>query len=244
MGRQNDRTYDKEKSEISVVKYDQEGFHFEVAVNANLVFKYRRGEDNITADEVLRSRRIFTNATEGTEVFDGSLKRVFDTTDNFDAAKQILQDGNVELTPYHRQQLHRQRKRALLDMIVEKTIDPRTDTPHPRNRVKKILEHGGIDINEFKPAEQQLWNVINQVREHIPLDVQKRIIDITVPQDKSYELRDHLENYGEILEEDWGGERYTCKLRVPAGLQNDFLQKANAITKGDIQTVVNKEAST
>lgn len=242
--RQNERTYDKEKAEISVVKYDQEGFHFEVAVNADLVFKYRRGEDNVTADEVLRSRRVFTNATEGTEVFDGSLKRIFNTTDNFEAAKHILQDGNVELTPYHRQQLHRQRKANLLDMIVEKAIDPRTGTPHPRSRIKKILEHGGIDIDEFRPAEQQLWDVINQVNEHVPLDVQRRIICIDVPQSKAYELRDHLENYGDVLDEDWDGERYTCRLRVPAGLQNDFLEKANAITKGDIHTEVTKTKST
>lgn len=236
--RQNDRTYDEERSEISLVRYNEDGFHFEVAVNPELVFKYRRGDDNVTAADVLRSRRIFTNATEGTEVFDGSLKRVFNTTDTFEAAKRILRDGSVQLTPFHRQKLHEQRREALLDMIAKKAIDPRTDTPHPRSRIKKILEHGGIDIDEFRPAEQQLWDVINQVKEHIPIDVQERTVTLKTPRDKAFKLRDHLDNYGEITAEDWSSETYTCTMTVPAGMQNDLLEKANAITKGDIQTDV------
>ena len=229
---QNRRTYDPEKADISVVRYKKGGRFFEVAVDPDLVFPYRKGA--VSLYQVLRSHRIFHKATEGREVFESSLEEAFGTADEETVADIIMRKGDVQLSPNHREKLRNQKKEKILDILVKRNIDPRTNTPHPRNRLEKIIETKNISINEVQPAEQQVHSVASTLKKHVPIEIAQKTIRIKTDRHHGYKIRDHLESYGTIENESWE-DGFSCSLTVPAGLHSELVEKINTITKGNIR---------
>lgn len=232
---QNRRTYDPEKSDINVVRYKKDGRFFEVAVDPDRVFPYREG--NCTLYEVLRSYRVFHKATEGREVFESSLEEVFNTTDKDEVIDVILRKGDVQLSPKKREELQRKKVEKLLDILTRNAVDPRTNTPHPRNRLEKILKNN-VNIDEQRKAEDQVKKVVKQVKKHVPIDIETKEVTITTTAEDAYKIRNVLDSYGEIQEETWT-DLFKADIKVPAGLYPEMIEKLNGATQGNIHIETN-----
>ena len=232
---QNRRTYDPEKADINVVRYKKNGRFFEVAVNPDLVFTYR--EDNCSLYEVLRSHRIFYKATEGREVYESSIEEAFQTTDKEKIADIILRKGDVQLSPKKRESLRRQKREKLLDILTRQAIDPRTNTPHPRNRLKKILSKH-VHIDEQKTPQSQVKNVVKQIQEHVPIRVETKTVTVKTTAEDAYKIRNLLDSYGDVQRENWT-DMFESTIKVPAGLYPAMVEKLNGATQGNIHIETN-----
>jgi ribosome maturation protein Sdo1 len=53
-------------------------------------------------------------------------------------------------------------------------------------------------------------------------------------------LKSTLSSYGQIESEEWLGDNYICRIRVPAGIYADLLDELNSKTHGSVDARLEK----
>ena len=83
---------------------------FEIFVDPDLAFKYRRGED-IPLEDILKSYEVYEDAKRGERATDSLVKDAFGSDEIFDIASEIIKRGEFKLTHEQREQLVEEKKK-------------------------------------------------------------------------------------------------------------------------------------
>ncbi|HDQ59918.1 MAG TPA: ribosome assembly factor SBDS [Candidatus Woesearchaeota archaeon] len=221
-----------------VAKLKKDNHNFEILVDCELAMKFKHGED-VQINDVLAVGNIFKDARKGDIAPD--LKEVFGTENIEDIAKQILQKGEIHLTSDYRKKLIKEKEEKIIGMITRNGMDPRTKAPIPSTRVELALEQAHVHIDPFKPAEVQMEEIIDKLRPVLPISFEKKKFDVLVPAQFASTAYGIIKKYGKILKEQWtqtGGLK--AVVEMPAGMSEEFVDKLNKLTHGDVQVMEEK----
>lgn len=225
--------YDREKVQFNLVKYTKFGKSFELAVEPDLAIEFKsknKGKDDLS--DVLKSEKIFSDVKKGTLASSEEMKQVFGTDSFYDVALKMIMDGEIQLTSDYREKLRQEKKRKIIHLIHRAAIDPKTNTPHPEQRIENAMHEAKVKIDEFKKAEDQIGEIMHALKPIIPIKLDETTFNVKLPMKYASKLHSSLKNYGKMENEMWVGELFTCRLTIPAGMQEELLDELNSKTHG------------
>jgi ribosome maturation protein SDO1 len=220
-----------------------EGHHFEILVDpdAALRFKESGGKGDLDVAKDLAIDTIFKDAKKGDHVGEHTLEKVFGTTDIGEIAKRILQKGEFHLTTEQRRTLQERKRKQIVQLIARNAMNPQTNAPHPPERIERAMEEAKVHVDPFKPAEEQMADVLTALRPLLPIKIQNVTIQVRLPSTEVGKAYGTCKNFGLLRSEEWqkdGG--WVGVIEMPAGMQTDFYEELNRRTHGNVETKLMK----
>ena len=214
--------------------------HFEVLVDPYAAADLIDGKD-INIVQNLAIDAVFKDSKKGKHASEESLQKNFGTNDMAEIAKQIILKGDIQLTTEQRHKMQKNKKNRIIDTIVRNAMDPKTKTPHPRQRIELAMEEAGVHVDPFKPVSEQVKTIIEILRPLIPISIDQIRISVKIPSQYTGRAYGVARNYGALEREDWQSDgSWIGIIRIPAGMQTDFYDKLNEVTKGNVSTKILK----
>ena len=214
--------------------------HFEVLVDPYGAADIIEGKETDIM-EILAIDAVFTDAKKGTHAPEEELKEDFNTTEILEIAKHIIMNGDIQLTTEQLQKMQQNKKKRVIDTIVRNAMDPQTKTPHPRQRIERAMEEAGIHIDPFKPVSEQVKTTVNAIRALIPLSMDRVKISVKIPAQHVGKAYGVVRGLGSLDQEEWQSDgSWVGIIKLPAGMQNEFYDRLNEVTKGNVSTKILK----
>jgi len=224
--------------EAHIIKLKTHGQNFEILADSTKALSLKSGGAADIRD-VLAVQKIFTDAKKGMEASPNALRSIFKTDDPLEAAKLIIQKGEIPLTAEYKQGLREQKKKQIINIIHRNAVDPKTHTPHPPQRIEAALEEAKFHVDEGKDVNKQVEDALKVLRPILPIKFEIKEIAAKIPPEfaaKSYPI---LDSFGKKLKEDWQTDgSLVAVLEMPGGLEEDFHNKLNALCHGNVETKV------
>ncbi|MCD6512924.1 MAG: ribosome assembly factor SBDS [Thermoplasmata archaeon] len=219
-----------------IARYEKKGHHFEVLVDPEAAEKVIEGED-INILDSLAIDIIFKDARKGEKAGEEAIREVFGTTDITEIAIKIIREGEIQLTVKQRKEMLEKKKKNIVDWIARSSMDPRTKLPHPRERIELAMEEAKVHIDPFKPVEEQVKKVLDAIRPILPISIENVKIEVKIPAQYSGKAYGEIVQMVKMLKEEWLSDgSFKCIVEIPAGMQGEFYDRLNAITKGEVVT--------
>jgi len=210
---------------------------FEVVVDPDKAMHARKSQGSV--QDALLFPEVYSDAKKGMKAPDDKLKSAFGTTDPVACAKEIINRGDIQVTAEYRQKQVEQKRKRIIDIIQKQGVDPRTNTPHPSDRVERALVEAKVRIDEFKPVEEQVQTILKAIRPIIPIKLVTKHIKIRIPPEHAAKAMHVAKNFGKLVQESWQNDgSWTATLEVPGGMESEFYDKLNGITHGTLQAEV------
>jgi ribosome maturation protein SDO1 len=213
---------------------------FEVLVDPHEAEHIMEGKtDNILS--ALAIDAVFSDSKKGTHAPVESLQKHFNTTDISSIAKEIIQKGEIQLTTEQRREMQEKKRKRIVDLIVKNAMDPKTKMPHPRTRIELALDEAKVHIDPFKSVNQQMKTILESLRPILPISMEQARISIKIPPEHVGKAYGAVRSFGTLEREEWQSDgTWIGIVKLPAGMQTDFYDRLNAITKGNIETRILK----
>ena len=222
-----------------IARFESHGERFEIIVSPEAVERIRDG--NPLNMEDLASEFIFSDAKKGNKASEDKMEEVFNTNSIEEIATKIILKGDIQLTTEQRSKMQRNKTNRIIETISKNAMDPKTKAPHPRQRIELAMEQAGVHVDPFKPVSEQVKIIIEQLRPIIPISMENVRISVKIPAEQIGKAYGTVRNYGTLEREDWQSDgSWIGIVRIPAGMQTDFYDKLNDITKGNVSTKILK----
>ena len=214
--------------------------HFEILVDPYAAADIIEGKD-VDILHILAIDAIFKDSKKGTHASEESIRKNFNTTNIEEIARQIILKGDIQLTTEQRHKMQRNKRNRIIDTIVRNAMDPKTKAPHPRQRIELAMEEAGIHVDPFKPVSEQVKTIVEALRPIIPISMENVKISVKIPSQYIGKAYGVARSYGTLEREDWQSDgSWVGIVRIPAGMQTDFYDKLNEVTKGNVSTKILK----
>jgi len=226
--------------EAVIARYKKDEDHFEVLVDPYAAADLIEGKD-IDIMQSLAIDAVFQDSKKGKHASEESLQRVFGTNDVVEIAKKIVLKGELQLTTEQRHKMQRNKRNRIIETIARNAMDPKTKAPHPRQRIELAMEQAGVHVDPFKPVSEQVKTIIEALRPIIPISMDQIRISVKIPPEYTGRAYGIIRNFGTLEREDWQSDgSWLGIIRIAAGMQNEFYDKLNDITKGNVSTKILK----
>ena len=220
-----------------IARFDSHGERFEIIISPKAIERIRDG--GLLDMEDLASDFIFSNAKKGNKASEEKMEEVFNTNSVKEIATKIVLKGDIQLTTEQRNKMARNKKNRIIETITKNAMDPKTKSPHPRQRIELAIEQAGIHIDPFKPVSEQVKIIIEQLRPIIPISMENVRISVKINAEHIGKAYGIVRNYGSLEREDWQSDgSWIGIIKLPAGMQTDFYEKINDATKGNVSTKI------
>ena len=219
----------------SVVRVKFKGNRFEIIVNPELALKYKMGllDSTISVADILEMDEIFQNASKGEKVPDEILLHCFDTTDTIKIAEKILVKGELNLTTEQRQEFFEKKRKKIVTLLAKTCINPKTRTPHPPLRIENAMKEAKVLIDPSSPAESQLKEIIKELRRVLPISMETVKLAVKIPPEFTGKTYGEIKRNAHIEKDEWQNDgHWIAVLTVAAGLQGEFMERVQGMTKG------------
>lgn len=220
---------------LTIVRLVADNDKFEILVKPDPALDYKLGK-KIDISNILVSDEIYADANKGTRIAEEKLVRKFKTIDSTEIAKQILEQGEINLTTEQRRRMVGEKKKQIIQYINKNFIDPKTHIPHPPVRIENAMDQVRLIIDPFKKPEEQAKKVIDSLRKILPLKSETLQLVVTIPPQFSAQSYSVLKNIGDLKDEKWlqdGSLR--AIIEINAGIKGTFIERINSATKGSAQ---------
>ena len=214
--------------------------HFEVLVDPYAAADFIDGKE-IDIIQNLAIDAIFKDSKKGTHASEESLQKNFGTDNIEEISKQIILKGDIQLTTEQRHKMQKNKRNRIVETISRNAMDPKTKAPHPRQRIELAMEQVGVHVDPFKPVSEQVKTIIELLRPIIPISMDNIRISVKIPAEHIGKAYGIVRTFGSLEREDWQSDgSWVGIIKLPAGMQTDFYDKLNDITKGNISTKILK----
>ncbi|MCQ8897977.1 MAG: ribosome assembly factor SBDS [Hadesarchaea archaeon] len=224
--------------EAVVARFSSQGLDFEILVDPELAMAFREGK-KVEIRNLLAVEKIFKDARKGEVASRDSLLKVFGTEEVEKVVGQILLRGKIQLTTEQRRKMREEKLKQIVSLIARRAINPQTGLPHPPSRVEEAVRMAKVGIDEFKTAEEQLPAVLKAIQSILPLKFEMRKIALKIPPSYAGKALHAIRGMAEVKKEEWLSDGSLLLLvELPAGLQPEFFDRVNDLTKGEAQIKV------
>jgi len=232
------QSFDKEKVSFNLARLKKGGQVFEIVIDPDQVVAFKEGKtENIK--NILKAEHIYSDAKKGELTPEHIMENLFKTSEPIKVAEIILKEGEIQLTSEYRGKLREEKKRKIINIIQRNGVDPKTNLPHPISRIESALEEAKVKIDNFKKAEDQVQDIIKQIRPVLPISFEVKEISVKIGPKYAAKAYSTVDKFGKILRDDWQPDgSWLVVVEIPAGLQNDFFDSLNDLTHGEVETKI------
>jgi ribosome maturation protein SDO1 len=231
-------TFDQEQVSFNVARLKKAGKIFEIVVDPDSAIAFKQGKE-VDMRDVLKSEKVFTDANKGLVASSTDVNHTFGTNDPAEVAKQIINEGEINLTAEYRRKLRAEKKKQIVNLIASKGVDPKTKLPHPAQRIENAFEEAKVKINYFKTAEEQINEILKQLRPVLPISLETKKIMIIIPAKYAGKAYSVVVQFAKPKEDAWQDDgSWKGVIEMPAGLEADFYEKINNVTHGETEISV------
>ncbi len=235
-----DQLYRGDRPKFNLARLKSGGEEFEVVVNPDLAMEFKAGK-NISLAEVIHSDHIFSDAHKGLLASEHTLKNVFKTDNKNEIITAIIKKGEIQLTEEYREKQREQKLRWIVNTIHRNGIDPRTNLPHPPQRIENAIKEAKVHVDDHKRAEDQLQDILKGIRTILPIRFEIREIEAKIPAQFASKAHLIIKKYGTIIDDNWLNDgSLLSRIEIPAGLQQEFFDELNKLTHGNSETKITK----
>lgn len=219
-------------TDVTVVKFSFEGDRFEILVRPDPALEYKLGRlKDISL--VLVSDDVYTDSGRGTRASSEKLRRAFKTEDPTEAARQILQRGDLSLTTYQRRKMTEEKRRQIVTYIAKTFVDPRSRLPHPPLRIEQAMKDARISVDPQKSVEEQSKGIVEGLRKVIPLKSEKIDLEIVVPAQYAARSYSVVRSTGSLKGEHWlPNGSLKAILEISAAARLGVIERLGQVTRG------------
>jgi len=222
-----------------IARFESHGERFEIIISPDAIERVRDG--NPLDMEKLASEFIFSDAKKGEKASADKMEEVFNTDSIEEIAKIIILKGDVQLTTEQRNKMQRNKKNRIVETISRNAMDPKTKAPHPRQRIELAMEQAGVHVDPFKPVSEQVKVIIETLRPIIPISMEQIRVSVKIPPEHIGKAYGAVRTFGTLEREDWQSDgSWIGIIRLAAGMQNEFYDRLNDVTKGNVSTKILK----
>lgn len=208
-------TNQKRLTNVVVVKLKKGGKRFEIACYKNKVVAWRsKIEKNL--EEVVQTETVFTNVSRGEVAKAVDLKKAFNTEDMTAICVQILEKGEFQLSEKERSTALSSKYTEIAANISTMCINPSTQRPYPVSLVEKAMKDAHVSVKPNRSAKQQALEVIQVLKETIPIERVKMKIKISMTMSDAKKCKDQIKAlFLSIISEDHDGQFELLGLSEP-----------------------------
>jgi len=221
-------------------RLESHGERFEVLVDPDAALEIKRGDFEGELEDVIAAEDVFENASRGDRPAESDLEEVFGTTEPLEIIPEVIQRGEIQITAEQRREMQDQKHKQLVNQITRNAVNPQMDdAPHPPDRIESALEDAGFDVDPMEPVEEQVDDALDALRPIIPIRFDEVTVAVQVPPEQAGSAQAQLREFGDLQREEWQGDgSWIGVLQFPAGLQNEFFDRANEVTGGEAETQI------
>jgi len=220
-----------DSSEAIRIRYDGENI-FEILVEPEPAKKAKFEGKDPEMPRLLFVQDVFKDANEGEKASPSELEEEFGTKQIMDAAEEIFEKGNMQLTTEQKAEMRKDKRQQVISMIARRAQNPKTGNPHPPQRVENALEEAGFDADAMAKVEDQFDEAIEAIRPIIPVSLDEKTVAVKVPSDSGGKAYNMIQERAEVIEEQWGSEYFFAKIKVPAGILTELMEELQELTSG------------
>ena len=208
---------------------------FEILVEPDLAKEVKLEGKEHDIKRMLFVQEVFKDADSGERASADDLEKEFGTRQVMKAAEEIFEKGDMQLTTEQKREMRKEKYRQVVDMIARRAQDPKTGNPHPPNRVENALEEAGFNAEPMKDVEEQFDEAIDMIKPIIPVSLDEKRVAVKIPSDKAGKAYDMIQKMADVKEEQWGGEYFYAKIKLPAGALTELMDEIQEATGGAAQ---------
>jgi ribosome maturation protein SDO1 len=224
--------------EAVIARLKIQGTNLEIMVDSEKALKLKGGE-NINVEDVISVQKVFFDAKKGQLASETKIKEIFDTDDFFKVAKEIIINGEVQITAEYKNKLFEEKKKRIMHKIHTYCMDSKTGNPIPLARLELAFEEAKIKISEHKDEESQIEDIVKKLRSIIPIKMEFIELKINIPSIYAAKSFPIVKEISKIKKENWLNDgSWDCLIEIPAGMKNDVFDRLNSLTKGEIEIKV------
>lgn len=216
--------------------------NFEILVDGDKAIQFVEDSSSMNINDVLVTNAIFDDVKKGSHASEVDLKKLFNTIDKKEIAKIIVKEGDIQITTEHKNKIVEDKRKRIIDIIHRNAIDSKTGLPHPIQRIENAMNEAKVNISYIKSAEAQVQDVLKLLRPLIPIRFEIRELSIKIqPQHLGGAFR-ILKSYGKLLKENYQNDgSLLAILEIPAGIQEELVDKLNNLTHGQAMIEIIKK---
>ncbi|MCL9814072.1 ribosome assembly factor SBDS [Natranaeroarchaeum aerophilus] len=226
--------------EAVTARLESHGERFEVLVDPDAALSIKRDEFEGDLEDVIAAEDVFENASRGDRPAEGDLEEVFGTTEPLEIIPEVIKRGEIQITADQRREMQERKHKQLVNQITRNAVNPQMDdAPHPPDRIESALEDAGFSVDPMEPVEEQIDDALDALRPVIPIRFDEVTVAVQVPADHAGSAQSKLRDFGDLEREEWQADgSWIGVLTFPAGLQNEFFDRANEVTSGEAETQI------
>jgi ribosome maturation protein SDO1 len=198
-------------------------------------------DQKIDLELIFESFTVFEDLRRGKKATDGDMEVVFNTSDGMIIAGHVLLEGEIHWTKTQREEEKQKKLKQIITIISKNAINPQNNKPHPYQRIEKAIEEAHVKIDLMRSAEEQVDDIVKNIRAIIPIKIEQVDMAIKIPTAftaKGYHI---VAQYVQIKKEEWQSDgSWVAVVSLPAGLQMELIDKLNKLTHGRVQTKILK----
>ncbi len=222
-------------SKTVIAKYTVNGEKFEIFVDADAAFEYITGK-KANPMAALQAEEVFEDANKGKRQSQEKIRKAFNTEDIAKVTEIILKRGNVPITTEQKAKMAEDKRKQIVNIIARNSVDPRTNAPHPEQRIENAMHEAKITIDPFKNANEQIEEILKKINMILPIKFATAKIEVVIPVAYANRCYGLLKQYG-MKSESWQSDgSLKATVEFPAGLKTEFFDKLNNLTKGSATT--------
>lgn len=206
------------------------GKTYEILVDMDAALKFKKGASGFIQAE---SDRVFSDIKKGLAAPNAEIMAAFGTLDISEIAKKIVKDGEVLVSQEHRDEERENKIKQAVDLLVKSVTDQK-GKPYTPEKIKSALEQAHVNIKNT-PVENQIKEIVAEISKIIPVKIETKTFEVTVPAVYTGQVYGMLSPYKE--EERWldNGD-LRVNVAVSGALILSFFDKLNSMTHGSAIT--------
>lgn len=221
-----------------VARLESHGERFEILVDPHGAALVRQGQP-VEIEDVVAALNVFGNSSKATRASDESLLKVFQTTNFDEVARKIIIKGEIHLTADQRKQMVEEKRRQVITFIARNAVNPQDGHPHPPARIERAMEEARVNIDPFKHVEEQVKETVKALRPLLPIRFEELRLAIKIPPDFAARSYGDIAAAATMEKDEWLKDgSWVCVVRIPAGIQSEFYDLINKLSKGEGQVKI------
>jgi len=134
-----------------------------------------------------------------------------------------------------------EKRKQIVEYIAKTYVDPKSHLPHPPLRIEQAMQDGKVSIDPHKNVEDQIKDIVENLRSIIPLKSENLTLEIIIPAQYTAQSYSVLKSTGTLKKEEWQSNgSLKAILEIPAGARPNVIDRLGSITKGTASVEVTK----
>lgn len=157
---------------VAVVRMNYHGKRFEVACYRNKILNYRqRIETDLS--EVLQTDRVFINVSKGLIASTKDLQTAFQTTDQEEVCRIILDKGQIQVSDMERSATLESTAKEIANYISTKCVHPVSNRPYTTNQIRDAMKKAEISVQptSARSVKQQFLDCVKVLQKKKVLEI-------------------------------------------------------------------------